>query len=47
MGVEDEVIGQSFMSFQLSAFCQPENYEAVVAGLDWFVEQTGTAHTSA
>jgi hypothetical protein len=47
MPVEDNVTDQSFKSFQLSAFSRPENYKAVVAALDWFVEQTGTAHASA
>jgi len=47
MSVEDNVIDQSFKSFQLSSFSQPENYEALVAALDWFVEQIGTANTSA
>jgi hypothetical protein len=46
MPVEDNIIDQSFKSFQLSDFSQPENYEAVVAALDWFVEQAGAAHTS-
>jgi hypothetical protein len=45
--VEEKVIDQSFKSFQLSIFCEPENYEALVAALDWFVEQTGTSHASA
>ena len=44
--VQDKVIDQSFKSFQLSNFSPPENYGAVVAALDWFIEQTGTAHTS-
>lgn len=47
MPVEDNIIDQSFKSFQLSNFSQRENYEAVVAALDWFVEQAGTAYTSA
>jgi hypothetical protein len=44
--VEDNIIDQSFKSFQLSKFSEPENYQAVIAALDWFVEQAGTAHTS-
>ena len=47
MPVEDKVIDQSFKSFQLSIFSEPENYKALVAALDWFVEQTGTSHASA
>jgi hypothetical protein len=47
MPVEDTIIDQSFKSFPLSDFSQPENYKAVVAALDWFVEQTGAAHASA
>ena len=42
-----QVIDQSFKSFPLSDFSRPETYKAVVAALDWFVEQTGTAHASA
>jgi hypothetical protein len=45
MTVENNIVDQSFKSFPLSGFVQPENQEAVVATLDWFVEQTGTAHT--
>lgn len=44
--VDDNVIDQSFKSFKLGAFFPPENHKAVVAALDWFVEQTATAHTS-
>jgi hypothetical protein len=47
MPVEGKVIDQSFKSFQLSSFSQPKHYEAVVAALDWFVDQTGTAPTGA
>jgi hypothetical protein len=46
MPVEDKVIDQSFKSFQLSIFSEPENYKALVAALDWFVEQTGTSHAA-
>jgi hypothetical protein len=46
MPVEDNVIDQSFKSFHLSGFSPPENYEALVAGLDWLVEQAGNAHAS-
>jgi len=35
------------MSFLLSNFSQPEDYESVVAAFDWFVEHARTAHTSA
>ena len=45
--IDDKVVDQSFKSFQLSSFSQPKHYEAVVAALDWFVEQTGTAPTGA
>ena len=47
MPVEDNVVDRSFTSFQLSSFSQSEEYEAIVAALDWFVEQTGTVHPSA
>ena len=46
MPVEDKIIDQSFKSFPLSNFSQPENYGAVVAALDWVVEQTRTPHSS-
>jgi hypothetical protein len=46
MPVEDKVIDQSIKSVPLSNFSQHENYEALLAALDWFVEQTGTAQTS-
>lgn len=45
--VEDNVIDQSFKSFQLSSFSAPDNNAAVVAALDWFVEETGSARSSA
>jgi hypothetical protein len=44
--IDDKVVDQSFKSFPLSSFSQPENYKALVAALDWFIEQTGTANTS-
>ena len=46
MAVEDKMIDQSFKSFPLSNFSEPENYKALVGALDWFVEQTGTAHAA-
>jgi hypothetical protein len=44
--VGDEVIDQSFKSFPLDKLSQPESYEAAVAALDWFVEQTGARTAS-
>ena len=44
--IDDKVVDQSFKSFPLSSFSQPQNYEALVAALDWFVEQAGIANAS-
>jgi hypothetical protein len=47
MAVEDKVIDQSFKSFQLRKFSQHENCKALLAALDWFVEQAGAVRASA